>query len=313
MLADVKVKEKIVIVKRVYKDTRLPEDILEASKMRFGPAVKNDVLVMPISAEDATGIRIYAELCNSTPGQHGFREAINEYLNSVRVNVPHEGLFLNIATHDDGMPIEPRDYLYHQIALTNIKTNTGIVHNTEFEAMTHPLGQFYLEDVNKKKREQVQSVDDKADALIAMKVMVNESPEKVDWILSYFGRNPFPMTAADKKIALNDIIEGKSTGDFTTKTKGFGELRYKDRPAKFFEIICADKNLEYRSMIELLEFHKVVTTSGGKYFFDEIELGMGIDDVVKRLSGTSADSKKILLQLKARYDEVKRELAGKSE
>jgi len=306
---ETRVHEEIVVLKRVYKNKRLPVETLEKSKMRFGVFSKGDRMIMPVSIDDKKiGERLYAELCNFTPNTQGWRETVNDWLLSMRIDVPHDGLPLNITLNKDGYPYNADHYIQWLIAKSHIDYKTGLIHENEQEAMKHPLGMFYVEDLRKIKYEKVLSVEDTAEAMVKLQLLFKEGKDKIDWILSFFGRNPFIMTDADKKIALNEIINGQAPVKPTVKISGTGEVAYINRPAKVFSHICDDERLEYKAMFETLENKGIITSIGGKYLYGDIELGLGIDDSISRVSGTSAESKKILLQLKAKYEELKREM-----
>lgn len=303
-----KAQENIVIIKRTEGNSRLPKELLEGSKRVLSVFSKNSRVIMPMKIEDPIGEHVYESLTNVSKGQ-GFREAVAQYLLDLSIDVPYEGLKLNIGLDSKGDPIEPQDYLFWKIAESHIAYETGIVKKTYEESQRDTKRcLFYLENVRDKMKAKEATIDDAADAMYQLSLLFKDSKkEKIDWILIYFGETPYKMTLAEKKIRLSEIINGQA--DIKPSiNQGKTVIDYKDKPAKVFELLCLDKDIELKSMVELMVKSKALTYVGGKYFFEDRELGMGIDEVLTSLKDESPDGKKVYMQIKARHEELKREL-----
>ena len=304
-----KAQENIVIIKRTIGNSRLPKELLEGSMRALSVFSKNSRVIMPLKIEDPIGENVYQSLTNVSQGQ-GFREAVAKYLLDTSIDVPYDGLRLNIGLDKSGNPIEPQDYLYWKIAESHINYKTGIVKES-YEAAQNDTKRclFYIESVRDQMKAKEATIDDTASAMYQLALLFKDSKkEKIDWILTYFGESPFNMTLAEKKIRLSEIINGQATVK-PVITEGKTKIEYTSKPAKVFELLCLDKDIELKAMVELMVKSKALTYVGGKYWFDDRELGMGIDEVLTSLKDESPDGKKVYMQIKARHEELKRELS----
>lgn len=303
------IRQEFVYIRRVPRNTRLGIDIMNKSRRKLSVFVKRNTLVLPEPIDSELGTYMYPKLLNVSYKDTSYAKAVEQFMLDTAWAVPaEEGLKLNITTIN-GLPAIPEDYIVYLVAKKHIAEDTGYVVENSKDGGGKALFFIYYPDAEKRILASV--LDDEADAMFEMaKMFKSGEKDKIDWILSFFGHNPYVINDNDKKITMNDVIKGKANYSGEIKKDNI-IIRYKERPAKYFELVCLDQNIELKSKLETLVREGIITIIGTKYYFGEIELGMTMDALVIRLLDKTPDSTNILRQIEAKYDVVKDELKSK--
>lgn len=303
-------KEKVLVIKPVVKNTRLPEEVTINTRHDLAVPRQNDRTILPLAnSEDPHDIAILEEALSMSQGP-GFRQGIQEFWLNRQVRVSVGGRKLNYATQNF-KPVILDDYLDWLIVQAHMEVNSGVVATDESTARNSPNCLFYVYDEGKVKAEKSQIIDEENTAHIEMaELLGSHNWNKIDWIIAKVGLNPYQLSKLDKKIKLKEIIEGnpRTPEDAVihyddTITYNSNKVSYKKRPALYFVALCKDEMLESRVMIQILIKEKIIQIAGGKYYIGETELGTGIEAVLHYIHEEIPESKQMLNMLRGRYSE----------
>ena len=311
------VKDEYVYIRRVNRPTRLSKDITNQSRSTLSVFVKKDRVVQPIDYMSELGMDIYANVLGMSTQDVSYPKAVNNYLIDTSWRIPpEEGLKLNITTvsitsggKKIDKPVAPTDYLAYLVALTHIKENSGYFTESE-NGSGSKKAMYYLHYPEKEKQQQVNILEEETEATYLMSTLFKNSEwDKINWILSYFGILPYRMDDGDKKLKMHEIITGKVPFDREIKSAK-GKVSYKEHPAKFFELICTDKDIEMKSVVETLIKAGIVNVVGSRYFMGEEELGNTMEGVILNLKEETPDNLALRRRVDARFEVVKKEHIG---
>lgn len=279
--------EKIVTIYRRPKSTNLPEELYTEGRYKIsstwvnkGKDIKRGItaaeekLLMPgiigVSANDPT-----------------FSKEVRNFFANMVIHVPADaGVPFNIAMYPNEdpatkkevpeLPYNPLDYVQYRFCIAD-----PAVAETEAEMRGNSLRLYYVEDLNKKKEQDVEALQLRRKAQ-AEYLKLGEDETTIDWLLTMLGtatQDPIPVDVLD--INDKDLLLDKFT---------------KSHPGLFYSL-ATDSDLRLKAMISTGVSKGYLEKQGDVYFYGDIKMGTGLEQAV-RFTKDPANSK-IFVALKA--------------
>jgi hypothetical protein len=220
---------------------------------------------------------IIAEMLGIRPTDIDFSKRINEFWADLRVDVPMEGVTLNIA-EVEGKPVRPKDYLIYEWAKRH-----KLVAGTRAEMESNPQKQFYIYNPEVETGVINKSVVMKRKAY-SLFATISDDDYKMSHIIRLLSStDPKNMNKVQKENFISDLIESDS---------------------QKFLVVAQDKNLEIKSEIEELVSANVVSKIGNQYIYIEEKLGENIDEAVFYWNDKKNSQR--VLEMKSKLKEIRK-------
>lgn len=272
-------KDRQVQIIRKEGTSHVPVEIRQESDHRLSSVFKNGVPHKGVSSELEKFLLPYIIDIPATSDE--FRKAAREFWYTLSLKVPSEGAVLNISVDDDGMPVEPKDYILYKWALTH-----PFVALTKEAMLQSGKKRFYIHDPERETKAQNDKVKAKAKAMKEF-VKVIDDETKTDRVLRVLGNaNPAKMSQEVKENQLHSLME--------SNPKGFYE-------------VATDESLPVKDFIAECISHEVLRKSGNSYFYMEDRIGENLDEAVAFFKDKKNSS--TLNDVKAKLEEQQK-LAG---
>lgn len=250
--------DKIIEIRRARNHTNLPDNLYEEAKMRIGSAWSKTGEVL--NGLTIAEIESYMPYILSIPKDATeFWIKVKEYFINKRIDVPAQGLKLNIGLDESGRPLHVKDYVDYKFIMVN-----PYVSKSDKETRQHQ--RFYINDLQKEKAKKVEATQLRMEAMKECIKVQGGKSEVINQIVKVFGDNPDRMDKDDKLIFL--------------------EMKATESPEIFLQIV-RNKDLEMVAFLKDALNAEAIRKVGNTYFFGDEELGDSEEDAIKYLKTKS--------------------------
>lgn len=268
---------KKVIIKRRENTTNLPDHIYDSAKKRIGSTFKaNGDINTGLTLEETK--KLMPEIIAMAPTDPMFSKSVKEYFMNFTVEVPTEGLELEVGVDKDGTPYEVYDYLKYKFAIQHPYLLLDDADSEEKKKKRRYM--FVLEDKNKKKAMKVLAKNARKEALTEY-IKLTSNKTKMSQVLDIYGENSPSLDDDDREVLLEKFAN--------------------EDPNKFLKIVKDDK-LETRSFVKNCLTHEVLRKVGNSVLDGEEVLGNDEEEAVLFLLDKKNSDK--LITLKQRLKEL---------
>lgn len=223
-----------------------------------------------------------AKYLGEDPNANNFGSIARDFWADLRIDVPMEGVVLNIGTHKTDSKEEVPDNLYDYIIFKWVKKHPFVAKDMQ-ELLDTSKYQFYIHDPEVATAFANKKVSFKKKAYEEF-IKIGEDEVKIDRLIRLLtDSDPATMGLKQKQNLLDQEIE--------------------NNPEKFF-ILSTDKHLEIKSIISELVSENVVNKIGNQYYFIDEKLGDTEDEAVKYFKDKKNSGTVNIL--KAKLQEAKR-------
>jgi hypothetical protein len=258
--------QKTVFIYRRPNTTNLPDDVYVEAKRRIGSVYLKggDILKGLTIAEQKKWL---PEILGISPAEAGWAKQVRSYFANLTIDVPPGGVTLNIATDEEGNPVNVGDFIKYRFAMSH-------PHVSDKENST--AGRYYISDPREKEQKAVAAGRLRKDAYKQL-ILVSDDAERAVLVLKAFGKKTTGLTASQIELELEDLLE--------------------QSPAEFIRV-CTDKNIETVALIwECIEAG-VLRKSGNTFLFGDEVLGDDMEQTIRAL--TLKKNSSMLLDIKAK-------------
>lgn len=203
---------------------------------------------------------------------------LRDFWASLRVNVPSDGLELNVSTDKEGQPYNVRDYVIYQWALKH-----KYVAKNEAELNEQSHKQYYIHDPIVAAEYENKVVDYKRRAYKEFYKMVENEDEMSRIIRLMSGSNPDNMSKVEKENYIDKLIT--------------------DSPEKFYST-ATDKHLATRSFIAELTTKNIIRKIGNQFYYIEEKLGDTEEETIMYMNDKKNSQR--MIEFKAKLEEMKK-------
>lgn len=258
--------EKVVYLFRRENPTNLPDEVYVEAKRRIGSIFdKQGQLVKGLNLSEQK--RILPSILGIGPADAGWSNSVRRFYAELTIEVPQNGVELNIATNEEGEPMAPLDYVKFRFAALH-------PHVAEEQDSIAMGSRYYFFDPEKDEQERVVETRKRKDAYKAL-ILVCEDELKTIQVLQAAGKSINDLTKDQLELALEELME--------------------DDPDEFVRL-SEDKDLSHIALIKDCIDNSVLRKSGNTYLFGDEVLGDDLEQAVrflklKRNSGMLQDIK----------------------
>tara|TARA_R100000951_G_scaffold29053_4_gene24912 strand:- start:1219 stop:2013 length:795 start_codon:yes stop_codon:yes gene_type:complete len=258
--------QKTVFIYRRPNTTNLPNDLYVDAKRRLGSVYLKggDILKGLTIAEQKKWM---PELLGISHTEAGWAKEVRKYFANLTVDVPAEGVTLNIAVDEEGNPINVGDYVKFRFA----QAHPHVSDNPEGNK-----GRYFISDPQKVEAEKVSDTRVRKDAYKQL-ILLSDDEEKGIVVLKASGKRTEGLTAQQIEIALEDLLEADH---------------------KEFIRVCTDKNVETVAFIWDCVEAGVLRKAGNTFLFGDEAIGDDMDGAIRFLNLKKNSS--MLLDIKAK-------------
>ena len=257
---------KTVFIYRRPNTTNLPDDVYVEAKRRIGSVYTKggDILKGLTIAEQKKWL---PEILGIAPTDAGWSKQARAFFANLTIDVPAEGVTLNISTDEEGNPINVMDYIKFRFASAHPHVSTD---------ENSSKGRYFISDPQKEEAAAVADTRLRKDAYKQL-ILLSEDADKSIQVLKAYGINTDGLTAQQIELELEDLLE--------------------DNASEFIRV-CTDKNLETVSFVWDCIEHGVLRKSGNTFLFGDEVLGDDMEQCVRFLNSKKNSS--MLLDIKAK-------------
>ena len=257
---------KTVFIYRRPNTTNLPDDVYVEAKRRIGSVYTKggDILKGLTIAEQKKWL---PEILGIAPTDAGWSKQARAFFANLTIDVPAEGVTLNISTDEEGNPINVMDYIKFRFASSHPHVSTD---------ENSSKGRYFISDPQKEEAAAVADTRLRKDAYKQL-ILLSEDADKSIQVLKAYGINTDGLTAQQIELELEDLLE--------------------DNAAEFIRV-CTDKNLETVSFVWDCIERGVLRKSGNTFLFGDEVLGDDMEQCVRFLNNKKNSS--MLLDIKAK-------------
>ena len=258
--------QKTVFIYRRPNTTNLPDDVYVEAKRRIGSVYKSggDILKGLTIAEQKKWL---PEILGISPTDPTWARQVKRFYANLTIDVPQEGVTLNIATDEEGNPINVMDFVKYKFALDHPHVSTD---------QNSSRGRYFISDPQKEEAAAVSSTRHRKDAYKQL-ILLSEDESKALQVLKAYGVRTAGLSSAQIELELEDLLE---------------------EDANEFIRVTTDKNLETVSFIWDCIEHGVLRKSGNTFLFGDEVLGDDMEQAVRFLNNKKNSS--MLLDIKAK-------------
>ena len=244
---------KLVYLLRRENTTNLPDDVYVDAKRRIGSVFDSTgSLLKGLSLEEQK--RILPSVIGMSPTDMGWANRVRRFYAELTIEVPQNGVELNISLDEDGNPVAPMDYVKFRFAANH-------PHVAEEQDTRISGTRYYFFDPRKEEEERVQDGRIRKTAYKHL-ILVCEDESKMDQVLKAMGRKAEDLSKDQKELELEELLEAS--------------------PEHFIST-CEDKDLEYISLIKDCLDKSVLRKVGNTYLFGDQEIGEELSGAVRAL------------------------------
>ena len=257
---------KTVFIYRRPNTTNLPDDVYSEAKRRIGSVYLKggDILKGLTIAEQKKWL---PEILGISPTEAGWAKQVRSYFANLTIEVPVEGVTLNIALDEEGNPINVGDYIKYRFALDHPHVSTD-------ENST--AGRYFISDPQKKEAAAVATTRLRKDAYKQL-ILLGDDNDRAILVLKAFGKRTAGLTEQQVELELEDLLD--------------------ENPSEFIRV-CTDKNLDTVALIWDCIEAGVLRKSGNTFLFGDEVLGEDMEQTIRFL-GLKKNSA-MLLDIKAK-------------
>jgi len=272
----------IIELKRKPNFTRLPDISAQQAKRKVGCTMtKSGAQRHGLSLEEIN--RFMPEILSLSPSDPNFRKAVSDYFYNLTLQIPDEGLKLEVGETEDGTPLNLMDWIKNKFA----KANPYVAENIE-ELHRDSRKLFYFHDRTLEISKKAKSNKEKAKSYKLLMETLN-NPKKVPTVLRVMGTNP-------SRIVMG-LPEEKHEEALAVKLE---ELYEQDSAA--FYTAASNPHLETVAIIEHAQSVEVVQKIGNAYYYKEEQIGSDLKEAVAYLEDKLNSG--VLTQIKAQLKAV---------
>lgn len=249
-------RERIVYIRRIEKNdrTRLPKDLLIESKRPIGPSWnKFGEVLKGVTGEEER--LIMPDIIGVSLTDPSFARSISEFWFNITILVPSgDGVKLNVAVNEAGIPAAPLDYVKYKFA----KKHLAVAPEEDLDA--NPAALFYIHDPATATEKRASQLDVRNKAKFKYLELIQDE-NKMDSVLSVLStyKNPV-LLSKDEKILLLEDISAKKPVEFITTVE--------------------DTKLQAKSFIYRAINAGIFKESGSRIIYDDTILGEDLDSAV---------------------------------
>ena len=258
--------QKTVFIYRRPNTTNLPDDIYVDAKRRLGSVFLKggDILKGLTIAEQKKWM---PELLGISHTEAGWAKEVRKYFANLTVDVPADGVTLNIALDEEGNPINVGDY---------VKFRFASAHPHVSDDPSGNKGRYFISDPQKEEAEKVSDTRLRKDAYKQL-IMLSDDAEKSVVILKAFGKRTADLSSQQVELELETLLE---------------------QDHKEFIRVCTDKNVETVAFIWDCIEAGVLRKAGNTFLFGDEAIGDDMDSAIRFLNLKKNSS--MLLDIKAK-------------
>jgi len=258
--------QKTVFIYRRPNTTNLPDDVYAEAKRRIGSVFLKggDILKGLTIAEQK---RWLPEILGIAPTEAGWNKTVNNFYANLTVDVPPSGVTLNIATDEEGNPINVMDYVKFKFVAAH-------PHVSDNENGT--AGRYFISDPQKEEAAAVSETRLGKDAY-KQPILLSDDTDRSILVLKAAGTRTQGLSEQQIELELEDMLE--------------------ENPAEFIRI-CTDKNLESVALIWDCVEAGVLRKAGNTFLFGDEALGGDLEETVRFLNMKKNSA--MLLDIKAK-------------
>lgn len=257
---------KTVFIYRRPNTTNLPDDVYVEAKRRIGSVFLKggDILKGLTIAEQKKWL---PEILGISPTEAGWNKEVKNFYANLTVDVPQEGVTLNISTDEEGNPINVMDFVKFKFVSAHPHVSTD-------ENSTK--GRYFISDPQKEEAAAVADTRQRKDAYKHL-IMLSDDAERSVLVLKAAGVRTEGLSAQQIELELEDLLE-----------EDYSE----------FIRICTDKNIETVALIWDCVEAGVLRKAGNTFLFGDEVLGDDMDSAIRFLNQKKNSS--MLLDIKAK-------------
>lgn len=257
---------KTVFIYRRPNTTNLPDDVYVEAKRRIGSVYLKggDILKGLTIAEQKKWL---PEILGISPTEAGWAKQVRSYFANLTIEVPQEGVSLNISLDEEGNPINVTDYIKYRFALDH-------PHVSEDENSSR--GRYFISDPTKEEAAAVADTRLRKDAYKQL-ILLSDDNDRAILVLKAAGVRTGDMTPQQIELELEDMLE--------------------DDPKEFIRI-CTDKDLDTVALIWDCVECGVLRKSGNTFLFGDEVLGDDMEQAIRFLKAKKNSA--MLLDIKAK-------------
>lgn len=245
--------EKLVYLFRRENTTNLPDDVYVEAKRRVGSVFdRQGNLVKGLSLDEQK--KYLPNILGIGPADPGWSNAVRRFYAELTIEVPQNGVELDISMDEDGEPVAPLDYVKFRFAALH-------PHVAEDQDTAGVGTRYYFFDPAKDERIRVAETRQRKDAYKAL-ILVCEDENKMDQVLQAYGKRTAQKSQDQKELMLEDLMD--------------------EDPNEFIRV-CEDKNLEFLALINECLDESVLRKSGNTYLYGDEVLGEDLEQTVRHL------------------------------
>jgi len=244
---------KTVYLFRRENTTNLPDDVYVEAKRRVGSVFdRQGNLVKGLSLDEQK--KYLPNILGIGPADPGWSNAVRRFYAELTIEVPQNGIELDISLNEEGEPVAPLDYVKFRFAALH-------PHVAEAEDSIGIGTRYYFFDPAKDEKIRVAETRQRKDAFKSL-ILICEDEPKMDQVLRAYGKRITLQSQDQKELMLEELVD--------------------EDPAEFIRV-CNDKNLEYVALINECLDTNVVRKSGNTYLYGDEVLGEDLEQTVRHL------------------------------
>lgn len=258
--------QKTVFIYRRPNTTNLPDDVYVEAKRRIGSVyVKGGDILKGLNIAEQK--KWLPEILGISPTEAGWAKMVRAYFANLTIDVPAEGVTLNIDTDEEGNPINVVDYIKYRFAMEHPHVSLD---------GKSSKGRYFISDPLKEEAEAVADTRLRKDAYKQL-IILGDDVERATLVLKAFGVQTANLSAQQIELELEDLLE--------------------EDHAEFIRV-CTDKNIETIALIWDCVEANVLRKAGNTFLFGDEVIGEDMEQSIRFL-GLKKNST-MLLDIKAK-------------
>lgn len=204
-----------------------------------------------------------------------FQREVRKFWADFSIDVPHDGVVLDITTDANGEPLNVDDWIKYEWAKKH-----RFVGSSQAEMRKDPLKTFYIYDPEQEVRKTHRSLQDKKAAYKEF-IKLSTDPEGIVRVLRVLGQhNPDNMSEEQRENMLAQLME--------------------DDPVKFLTV-ATDKNLETQDFLFKLIEGDIVRQIGSSFLYLDNTIGETLEEAIQFINSKRNTS--VVAEMKAKMKE----------
>lgn len=253
--------------------SHLPNRVIADARKKLGSIFVSRSPLRGLTQEEER--KYLPEVLGIGADHQDFQATVRRYWADFSIDVPHDGVVLDITTTESGNPLHIDDWIKYQWA----KKHRFVADSAE-EMRKDPLKTFYIYDPEKEVGKQNRTLQDKKAAFKEF-IKISENPDAVIRVLRVLGKtNPDNMSETQRENMLAQLLE--------------------DNPMKFLKV-ATDKDLEIQDELFKLIEADVLRQIGTSYLYLDKTIGETLDEAIQFMKGKT--NSKTVAEMKAKLKE----------